>query len=268
HFYADLYPREGKYGHFAAFDLGIGHANPDGTYRNTFAAMVGNWPRGTAGKPALLSHDDVETFFHEFGHIMHQTLTRAKYASLAGTNVRRDYVEAPSQVLENWVWDPVILKRISKHYQTGEPLPDALLDKMVAAKHVNEGIYTSRQLLFATADYRYHSSGSKVDTTATWNQLSQAVMQVPAVPGTHSQASFGHLMGGYDSGYYGYLWSKVFAQDMFTRFEKEGLTSSQVGAEYRKRILEPGGVAEPDVLIRDFLGREPSKEAFYRELGL
>lgn len=268
HFYADLYPREGKYGHFAAFDLGVGHANLDGTYRNTFAAMVGNWPRGAADKPALLSHEDVETFFHEFGHIMHQTLTRAKYASLAGTNVRRDFVEAPSQMLENWVWDPAILKRVSKHYQTGEPLPDALLDKMVAAKHVNEGIHTSRQLMFATVDYRYHSSGSKVDTTTTWNELSQSVMQVPSVPGTHPQAAFGHLMGGYDSGYYGYLWSKVFAQDMFTRFEKEGLTSSKVGAEYRKQILEPGGVAEPDVLIRNFLGREPSKEAFYRELGL
>ncbi len=268
HFYVDLYPREGKFNHFAAFDLGVGRKNSDGSYFKPFAAMVGNWPRGSADKPALLSHNEVETFFHEFGHIMHQTLTQGQYASLSGTNVRRDFVEAPSQMLENWAWEPAILKQISGHYQTGAPLPDALIGKLIAAKNVNQAIFTSRQLLFATVDYRYHSSGPKVDTTALWGNYSKSISQIPIVPSTVPQASFGHLMGGYDSRYYGYLWSKVYAQDMFTRFEKGGLTSPVVGATYRQWILQPGGTQEPGVLIRNFLGREPNPEAFYKDLGL
>lgn len=268
HFFLDLYPRENKYKHFAAFDTVKGRRNPDGSYHTAVASVVGNFPKPSAGRPALLQHDDVETWFHEFGHIMHQVLTNGRYSSLSGTNVRGDYVEAPSQMLENWVWEKDILKKISKHYKTGEPLPDSLIDKMVAAQHANEGIYWSRQLFFGMVDMLYHTSGETVDTTKVWNELTPKIFLMDPTEGAAAQASFGHLMGGYDAGYYGYLWSKVYAQDMYTVFQKAGLEDSGAGALYRRWILEPGGAMEPDELIRGFLGREPNKDAFYRSLGL
>lgn len=268
HFYLDLYPRANKYKHFAAFDIIHARRNNDGSYHTPVSAVVGNFPKPIGDKPALLQHDDVETFFHEFGHIMHQTLTSARYSSLAGTNVRGDYVEAPSQMLENWVWDKNMLKKISKHYKTGAPLSDELIEKMLSAKHAFEGIYWSRQLFFGLADMTFHSSGEKVDTTKIWNDLVPQIMLVSEPEGSAAAATFGHLMGGYDAGYYGYLWSKVFAQDMFTVFEKEGLESAEAGGRYRQWILEKGGTLEPDALIKNFLGREPNKEAFYRSLGI
>lgn len=268
HFYFDLYPRANKYKHFAAFDIMYARRLKDGSYKTPVSAVVGNFPKPTAEKPALLTHDDVETFFHEFGHIMHQTLTNTRYASLSGTNVRRDYVEAPSQMLENWAWDKGILARLSKHYKTGEPLPAGLVDKMIAAKHVNEGIFWSRQLFFGMFDMTIHTSGETVDTTSFWRNLQRDIMLMEPTEGAQGQANFGHLMGGYEAGYYGYLWSKVYAEDMFTVFEKAGLESPEAGGAYRRWILEAGGTMEPDVLIRNFLGREPSKEAFYRSLGI
>ncbi len=268
HFYLDLYPRENKYKHFAAFDIMHARRNKDGSYHTPVSSIVGNFPKAAPGKPSLLLHDDVETFFHEFGHIMHQTLTTARYSSLAGTNVRGDYVEAPSQMLENWVWNRDILRKISKHYKTGAPLPDTLLDQMIAAKHANEGITWSRQLFFATVDMLYHSSGEKVDTTKVWNDLAPQIFLMDETPGAAAQGSFGHLMGGYDAGYYGYLWSKVYAQDMFTVFEQAGLESPIAGAKYREWILKQGGTQEPEVLITNFLGRPSNKDAFYRSLGI
>lgn len=268
HFYLDLYPRANKYKHFAAFDIVHARENEDGSYHTPVSAMVGNFPKATPGKPALLTHDDVETLFHEFGHIMHQTLTTARYSSLAGTNVRTDFVEAPSQMLENWVWDKAILRKISSHYQTGEPLAESLIDQMLAAKHFNEGVYWSRQLFFASVDMVFHSNGATVDTTEVWNRMQPEIMGIAETEGAQAQATFGHIMGGYEAGYYSYLWSKVFAQDMFTLFEKDGLESATVGGRYRQWILAPGGTQEPDALLRGFLGREPNMEAFYRSLGI
>lgn len=268
HFYLDLYPRANKYKHFAAFDIKYARRLADGSYQTPVSSVVGNFPKPSGEKPALLTHDDVETFFHEFGHIMHQTLTHTRYSSLSGTNVRRDYVEAPSQMLENWAWDRGILSRLSKHYKTGEAMPNELVDKMIAAKHANEGIFWSRQLFFGVFDMTIHTSGEQVDTTAAWRKLQGEIMLMAPTEDAQGQANFGHLMGGYEAGYYGYLWSKVFAEDMFTVFEQEGLESPIAGARYRTWILEPGGTLEPDALIRNFLGREPSKEAFYRSLGI
>lgn len=268
HFYLDLYPRPNKYKHFAAFDIIHARKNADGSYHSPVSAVVGNWPKPTEGRPALLKHDDVETFFHEFGHIMHQTLTTARYSSLAGTNVRADFVEAPSQMLENWAWDRSILRNISRHYETGEHLPDSLLEKMIAAKHVGDGVYWERQIFLASVDMKYHTSGEAVDTTAIWRELEPKIMLMNAMEGEQPQATFGHLMGGYEAGYYGYLWSKVYAQDMFTVFQKEGLDSPTAGLRYREWILQPGGTVEPDVLLRNFLGREPNAEAFYKSMGL
>lgn len=267
YFYLDLYPRAGKYSHFAAFPMRNGHQIDAVTYRKPISAVVGNWPKATSGKPALLSHSEVETFFHEFGHIMHQTLTTARYASMAGTSVKTDFVEAPSQMLENWVWQRPMLKKISRHYQTAQPLPDDLIDKMLRARYATSGLFWSRQLFFAMVDMVYHTQAGKVDTASLWRQVVKQVMPVAYTEGTRPAASFGHLTG-YAAGYYGYLWSKVFSADMFTLFQQRGLLDLTAGLHYRRWILAPGGTRDPNLLLRQFLGRDPSIQAFYKELGL
>ncbi len=268
HFYMDLFPREGKYKHAAAFNLVGGRLLPDGTYQRPLAAMVANFEKPTPEKPSLLRHSEVKTYFHEFGHIMHQTLTTAKYRQFSGTSVARDFVEAPSQMLENWVWRPDILARLSGHYRDRtKKLPKELLDRMILAKNVDSGVFYLRQAFFATVDLTYHLE-PPADTTKTFGRLMEEVMLVPMTPGTHPEASFGHIMGGYDAGYYGYLWSEVFAQDMFSRFEKAGPLDPKTGASYRREILEPGSSREESDSLRAFLGREPSDEPFLKSIGL
>jgi thimet oligopeptidase len=267
-FFLDLYPREGKYGHFAAFPLRFGRAMPDGSYRTPVSAIIGNWPRPEAGKPTLLNHDEVVVFFHEFGHVMHETLSRTRYATLHGINVRGDFGEAPSQMLENWMWQPAVLRKISSHAGSGEPLPDALIDRMIAARHVADGVSWGGQAFYAAYDLQLHSVPGKPDPTALWFRLKATLTVFPETPGTYPEAAFGHLMAGYDAGYYGYLWSKVYAQDMFSMFRQGGLDNPAVGMRYRRQILVPGGSEEPDVLLKRFLGREVSYEPFYEDLGL
>jgi thimet oligopeptidase len=267
-FYLDLFPRPAKYSHFAAFPLRPGRLLADGSYQKPVAAIIGNWPLPAPGKQALLSHGDVITFFHEFGHIMHETLSTAPYETLYGVNVRGDFVEAPSQMLENWMWQPSVLKQVSRNVDSGRPLPDALIAKMIALKHVGEGLSWTRQAFLAMYDMQLHSSGAKVDATRRWADLVAAMTPYAMVPHTYPEASFGHLMGGYDAGYYGYLWSRVYAQDMFTRFERGGLENPEVGIAYRRDILEPGATREPDQLVEQFLGRPLSYDAFYRDLGI
>jgi thimet oligopeptidase len=269
YFYTDFFPRPLKYGHAAAFGLTTGRKRSDGTYLPPVAAIVANLSPPGNGLPSLLTHEDVETLFHEFGHIMHNTLTRSPYASLAGTNVARDFVEAPSQMLENWVWDNAILKRVSGHYQDhSKKLPDSLLSKMMEARYFNKGYFYTRQLVFGMLDMTYHTARGPVDASAVYDKLFREVQGLEPIPTGKFPASFGHLMGGYDAGYYGYLWSEVYAQDMFTRFKSAGLTSAEVGAQYRHSILEKGNMAPAMDLLREFLGREPNSDAFFEELGI
>lgn len=267
HFFVDQFPREGKYKHAAAFDLLPSFLQADGTSCRPVAAMVCNFSPPGAGKPALLKHREVETYFHEFGHIMHQVLTKSRYAFFSGTNVAYDFVEAPSQMLQNWVWDKDILKRLSRHWESGEPLPDEMIGRIIAAKNHNNAMFYLRQMFFARFDQDIHSR-AETDTVAKWAELKFSIRGIPMSPGTAPTGAFGHLMGGYDSGYYGYLWSEVYASDMFTRFEQEGILSTEAGKEYRKWILEPGGSMEAMDLIRRFLGREPNQEAFLRHTGI
>jgi thimet oligopeptidase len=206
------------------------------------------------------------TFFHEFGHILHQTLTKANYLEFSGSSTERDFVEAPSQMLEHWVWDRDVLNRFAAHHETGEPLPEPLLDAMIRAKNVSSGLRELRQMFFARLDFRFHSPGFDGDTTNAVREL-YPITSFPYPENTHFQAGFGHLFG-YDAGYYGYLWSRVFGDDMFTRFEHAGVFNHEVGREYRQKILERGGTVDGDVLVRDFLGREPNSDAFLRGLGL
>ena len=266
-FYLDLYPRPGKYDHFANFPLVTRRVLADGTVRAPIAAIVGNWPRPAAGKPALLTHDDVETFFHEFGHNMAAMLANEPYETLTN-GFRQDFVEAPSQMLENWVWDPAILKELSANVSTGAPLPDDLIQKMIAARYFDYSLATTQQILYASVDMAYHTAGRTVDTTATWKRIQAAVTPNRYVDGTHPQASFGHLMGGYDAGYYGYLWSKVYAQDMFTAFAAKGLENPEIGMRYREEVLAPARTYEPDAEVTRLLGRPMNPDAFYRELGI
>jgi thimet oligopeptidase len=265
-FYVDLYPRPNKFGHAAAFPLRSGRVLPDGSYQQPASAIVANFTKPTANEPSLLRHSEVVTFFHEFGHILHQTLTKSRFLEFAGSSTERDFVEAPSQMLEHWVWERDVLRRFARHHKTGEPLPDELLDAMVRAKHLSSGIANLRQMFFARLDLRLHSPGFDGDSTAAVRDL-YPVTGFPYPDGTHFQSGFGHLFG-YDAGYYGYLWSRVFGDDMFTRFEAEGVLDRATGLEYRRKILERGGSVDGDELVRSFLGREPNSDAFLRDLGL
>lgn len=179
-----------------------------------------------------------------------------------------DFVEVPSQMLENWVWDKQMLRRISGHYKTGAPLPDELIDRMVASQRFNQGWFYTRQVLLASFDMALHTAPGAVDPTDLYKRMYREFTAVAPLEESHFPATFGHLMGGYDAGYYGYLWSKVHAQDAFTRFEKEGLLSTRTGLAYRRHILEPGDTRDPKELLREFLGREPSDNAFLKLLGI
>lgn len=266
-FYTDFIPREGKYGHAAAFPLISGRVLPDGRYSYPVASIVANFTPPSGNKPSLMTHDEVSTVFHEFGHIMHQTLTRAPYASLSGSSTAQDFVEAPSQMLENWVWQPEILAQISGHYlDHSQKLPTPMLDKMLAARDFQQGYMYTKQLLYALFDMTIHTQEGPVDVTKTFNDMYRDFIGVESIPGGHFAASFGHLMGGYDAGYYGYLWSEVYAQDMFSIFEAQGIASSVVGDRYRRVILENGNMKDAIDLLREFLGREPNQEAFFRKL--
>ncbi|MDA0270444.1 MAG: Zn-dependent oligopeptidase [Chloroflexi bacterium] len=263
HFYMDLHPRPGKYGHAAEFVIRPGRRRADGTYQGSVCSIVSNFTKPSATSPSLLRHSEVETLFHEFGHVLHQVMTRSPYVRFNGTNVERDFVEAPSQMLEHWVWDPAVLRGFTRHVRTGEPLPEDLLGRMVDAKNVASGLHYLRQIYFASLDLSYHAPGREKDTDALAEAL-HPVTGFPFVEGTHFQAGFGHLFG-YDAGYYGYLWSQVFGDDMFSRFEQG---DPAAGADYRRIILEPGGMQDGADLVREFLGREPRQEAFLREIGL
>ena len=265
-FYLDLFPREGKYGHAAEFPLIPSRRLADGSYQNPICAMVTNFTKPTEDAPSLLQHQEVETLFHEFGHVLHQNLGRTELAAFSGTNVERDFVEAPSQIMENWIWLADVLTRFAKHYKTGEPIPSDLVDQLVAAKNLNKGRFYLGQMSLGYLDQQIHA-GPDRDLDAI-DLIANDIGLLPPHEGTFRMASFGHLMGGYDAAYYGYMWSDVYGDDMFSRFEEEGVTNPEVGMAYRKAILEKGGSVDPDDMLRDFLGRESNNEAFLRKLGI
>lgn len=266
HIYTDLYPREGKYGHAMAQWLRQ-PCSRDEKHVLPINAIVANFSPPSDGQPSLLSHDEVETFFHEFGHIMHMTLTKPAYTNMGVAGVDWDFVEVPSQMMENWVWDKQMLRTLSRHYETGSPLPDDLIDRMIAARNASSGIWNMRQLVFGTLDMRLHTERG-LDPTSTHKEVYRELMGIEPFADTQAPASFSHIMGGYDAGYYGYMWSKVFAQDLFSRFEKEGIRNPATGMSYRRIVLEPGDSRDAIDLAREFLGREPNNDAFVRSLGL
>lgn len=268
HFYLDLFPRQGKYGHAACFTLQQSCVNSAGARELPAAAMVANFNAPTKSKPSLLDHNEVVTYFHEFGHVMHCLCSEVDIPRFAGTRVERDFVEAPSQMLENWCWEKEPLQRLSSHYATKEPLADDLIERLISTKNANTGLLNKRQLLFATFDQLIHSA-LKSDTAKVLKQLQSEIMLIDMTPGTNFAASFGHLAGGYDAQYYGYMWSEVFSMDMFvSRFKKEGLMNPKTGLAYRELILARGGSVDATQMLKEFLGREPTQDAFLASKGL
>jgi len=267
-FYIDLFPRENKYNHAAQWGLAQHKVYMDGTVQKPLAALVCNFTKPTADKPSLMLHDEVETFFHEFGHCLHTILSQASLQDFAGTSVERDFVEAPSQMFENWVWDADVLATFARHYQTGKPLPRDLLDRMVSAQHLNSGLWAQGQIWLGMIDHVYHTTpGGEVDTTAVQFDLAREIVAYPPMPNTWFHAAFGHLMG-YQAGYYGYMWSLVYASDMFQRFKELGMLDPEAGRYYRDKILARGGTVDGMDMVRDYLGREPDMRAFLKHLGL
>ncbi|MGH7723797.1 MAG: M3 family metallopeptidase, partial [Candidatus Eiseniibacteriota bacterium] len=250
-----------------AWSMVKGEVLPNKKWQIPVSCMVCNFTKPTEKDPSLLTHDEVETYFHEFGHVMHNLLTESKYDYFSGTSVYRDFVEAPSQMLENWVWNADVLQTLSGHYQDhSKKLPRDLLDRMIEAKNLDNGLKYSRQAFFALTDMNYHTKPT-TNTTDVWHDGMKNIFGIAAQPGTHEEATFGHLFG-YEAGYYSYLWSEVFAADMFSRFKAEGVMNPKTGMAYRKDILAPGGSKEPMDLLKSFLGREPNQEAFLEHIGV
>ncbi|MGH2488294.1 MAG: M3 family metallopeptidase, partial [Candidatus Limnocylindria bacterium] len=267
HFYADWFPREGKFGHAAAFPLVVGHRRPDGSYKRPVSAILANFTPPGGGRPSLLQHNELETLFHEFGHILHMSLTRAEYARTSGSECEIDFVEAPSQIMEHWTWDPTVLGRFARHYRTGEPIPPDLVERMIAARRLNIGLKTMVQVFFGQVDLSIHDGRADPDLDEAL-RTAYSNVGLPYPEGTFLLSGFAHPMGGYDAGYYGYLWSEVIGDDLFGRFTREGVTSPKVGAEYRRTILEPNGSRPAADLVRNFLGRDPTPDAWLRLRGM
>jgi len=268
-FYLDLFPRENKYSHAAFFPI-ISGKKCENDYQMPLGALVCNFPKPTETTSSLLLHNDVVTLFHEFGHLMHGLLTRAEISAMAGTSVARDYVETPSQMFENWAWHYDSIKLFAKHYKTGELLPKPLFDKMKAAKNANSGLATLQQIFYGMIDltfYTDYSPENQSDTGTVVKNLQNRITLFPFVEGTNFEASFGHL-NGYAAGYYGYLWSKVYAEDVFSIFEKQGLLNPELGQRLLKTIIEKGSTIDEFQQLNNFLQREPNEGAFVKMLGI
>ena len=271
-FYLDNFPREGKYNHFAQFGVVDGRLLPDGRYQRPVVALVCNFAPPTADRPSLLDHREVETLFHEFGHGLHSLLTRARFAQFSGTNVPRDFVEAPSQMLENWVWDAAVLNGFAADYRDpAKKIDPGVLQKMKEARLATTGTFYRRQVALALSDLKLHAApaaGATKDARAILNRTyGDVFIELPA--GGHLGAYWGHLTG-YDAGYYGYLWSEAIAADMADVFEKAPgrYLDTVVGRRLRDEIYAVGGSREAEESIHRFLLRDRSNEPFLKSVGL
>jgi thimet oligopeptidase len=271
-FYLDMFPRDGKYHHFAQFGIMEGKLLPDGKYQRPVCALICNFPTPTKDHPSLMSHDDVETIFHEFGHAMHTILTRAKYSRFAGTSVPRDFVEAPSQMLENWAWDKKVLDSFAADYRDpSKKIPEDVLAKLKEARLATEGSFYRRQLSFGMMDLALHTQIHETNASDVLPLSNKVLGDVflPMPPDTAFVAYFGHIIG-YGSGYYGYAWADAIAADMATVFEKspDGYFDKQAGMRLRKQIYEVGDSRDVNISIEKFLGRPRSIDPFLKKIGI
>jgi thimet oligopeptidase len=278
-FYLDLYPRADKFKHAAMFPIRVGKRLANGEYQLPTAVLECNFARpagegGPDGKgpPALMEHGDVVTFFHEFGHVLHHVLTQSELAQYSGTNTVQDFVEAPSQMFEEWAYDRDVLDRFARHHTTGEKIPDALFGGLLRSRAFGRALGTQRQLFLASLDMAYHARGraggvpeTKLDTTKVLAEVQKDNDPFAYVPGTHFQSSFGHLVG-YDAGYYSYQWALSLSRDVLTRFKREGLLNKETARAWRDDVLAKGGGEDERAMVTKFLGREPNEEAYVRFL--
>ena len=264
----DLYPRPNKYSHAAHTTIVPSTYKPDGTLIPDVSIVIANFTKATDTKPSLLKRSEVETFFHEFGHALHAILGATEIASLSGTHTKTDFVELPSQMLEEWLIDKEMLKKVSGHYITGQPLPDDIIDTIIELKNLTSGYFVTRQTYLASIALSYFGQGENKNPQSIMQKLHSQIMKHSAFsPENHFYASFGHLTG-YGAKYYGYLWSKVFALDIFAEIKKHGLLNPEIGRKYVKEILGKGGAQDPNELLYNFLGRAPNTQAFFEEMGL
>jgi oligopeptidase A len=272
-FYLDLYAREHKRGGAWMDECHVRRLRPDGSLQLPVAYLTCNFNAPIGNKPALFTHDEVITLFHEFGHGIHHMLTKISAGGVSGINgVAWDAVELPSQFLENWCWQPEALAFISGHYESGEPLPQALLDKMLAARNFQSAMQMARQLEFSLFDFILHEQFDAAQKTKVQTLLDEVRAEVAVViPPSFNrfQNSFSHIFaGGYAAGYYSYKWAEVLSSDAFGRFEEEGIFNQQTGLDFLQNILEMGGSREPMELFVAFRGREPQVDALLRHSGI
>jgi Zn-dependent oligopeptidase len=266
-FYLDLFPRPNKESWFYGVGLTPGSAQPEG-YEVPVAMLLGNFTRPTEKLPSLISHSELNTLFHEFGHIMADMSYKGRYSLQSES--RADFAEAMSQIFENWIWDYDVLKTFAKHYETGEVLPEETLQKMLAAKNVSSGLSAQRSLESAVYDmtlYNKYNADDPMPTDDIWGANAGRFVYSSYIAGTHPQASWIHI-NTHPVYYYGYLWSEVYAQDMFTQFEEHGLKDSKTGMRYRQLILANGTQRPIVEALEEFLGRPSNNEAYIRSLGL
>ncbi|MDD4293275.1 MAG: M3 family metallopeptidase [Bacteroidales bacterium] len=268
--YMDFFPRASKRGGawMTSFrDMSV----EKGVEKRPFVSLVCNFTKPTETSPSLLTHYELTTLLHEFGHALHGMLAEGTYPSITGTNVARDFVELPSQIMENWAFKKEFLSSFAKHYQTGEAIPDELINKIIAAKNYLSGYTNIRQLSFGINDMAWHSL-TKVPSTsveAFEKDAIKATQLLPAVDSTCFTTSFSHIFaGGYSAGYYSYKWAEVLEADAFSLFEEKGIFSKEVAASFRDNILSKGNLMDADVLYRNFRGRDPKPEALLVKLGM
>ena len=269
-FYADFFPRASKRGGAWMTEF-RGQSIKDGVEKRPFISIVCNFTKPTADAPSLITHDELTTFLHEFGHALHGIFAQGRYGSLTGTNVSRDFVELPSQIMENWAFEPEYLNSFAKHYQTGEPIPADLIEKIVAAKNYLAGYAQVRQLHYGLLDMSWHTlTAVPEEGTVEFETKALAPYAVmPAVEGTAFSGSFSHIFsGGYSAGYYSYKWAEVLEADAFSLFKEKGIFNTEVAASFRENILSKGGAQDEAVIYRNFRGHDPQPEALMQKLGL
>ena len=269
-FYADFFPRASKRGGAWMTEF-RGQSVKNGVEKRPFISIVCNFTKPTADAPALITHDELTTFLHEFGHALHGIFAEGRYGSLTGTSVSRDFVELPSQIMENWAFEPEYLNSFAKHYQTGEPISAELIEKIVAAKNYLAGYAQVRQLHYGLLDMAWHTL-TELPSEGTVEFESKALAPyavMPAVEGTAFSGSFSHIFsGGYSAGYYSYKWAEVLEADAFSLFKEKGIFNTEVAASFRENILSKGSTEEAAVIYRNFRGHDPQPEALMKKLGL
>lgn len=266
--YLDMYPRSNKSGGAWMTEFRGQHRTAQGDSR-PLIQVVCNFSKPVGNKPALLSFDEVETFMHEFGHAMHGMLSDVTYESLSGTNVMHDFVEMPSQVMENWCYEPEFLNTFAHHYQTGATIPSDYIEKIKASKNYLSGWLCLRQLNYGLVDMAFHTLQQAPSMSVEQLEHHVMVELQPVVEGCCSSTAFTHIFsGGYAAGYYGYKWAEALDADIFTRFKTDGIMNPAVGRSFRQEILSKGGTVHPSVLFRNFMGRDPNPDALLLRSGL